>query len=144
MLTVENTLIEKSRERLRKLRGVLAYCDAAHLPHRAKHVEQLIAEENVRLERLIQEDNLDPEDRRLRELRARCQHCAHHRFWGACRIHHRPLVVFGAVLMAECRCVMEVGCECMHYRPTNAARTTATTAPTTAAHGTFEHSVPQN
>lgn len=122
MLTVENTAIAKSRERLRKLRGVLAYCEAARLPHRAKRVEQLIEEENARLERLIREVNLDPEDRRLRDMRRRCQHCADHRFWGACRANAKPLRLFGAVATVEQRCVMELGCECMHFRPTNEAK----------------------
>lgn len=103
--------------RIEKLRGVLRYCEAARLPHRAEHVEQLIADCSARMERLQAEQSLDPEDRKTAELRRRCLRCVHHRFWGTCRTDMQPLRLFGAVFMVERRCAMETGQECPRFSP---------------------------
>lgn len=123
----EPSAIAAARRRLLKLRGVLSYCEAARLPHRATHVEQLIAEEEARLRRLLSEQHLDPADRHIRAARRQCQHCVHHCFWGACRLERRPLCLFGAVLMVETRCRLELGRACSAFRPTNAWKKESTT-----------------
>ena len=117
----EKDNVASSVARLKKLQGVLAYCEAAHLPHRAQHVQEEIDAETKHLEQLKEEARLDPKELQLSQFVSQCQHCLHHRFWGACALNATYNIYFGRPVRFEQQCIMEQGCECSSFRPTNAS-----------------------
>lgn len=117
----EKNNVASSAARLKKLEGILAYCEAAHLPRRAQHVLEKIDAETKRLEQLKEEARLDPEELRKTQLLNQCQHCLYHRFWGACALSASYSKYFGTWIRFEQQCIMEQGHECSCFRPTNAS-----------------------
>lgn len=118
---MENDPIVASVQRLKKLQGALAYCEAARLPHRLQRVQQMIAAEEEHLERLKEAARQDPHDHHMAQLHNQCQHCMYHRFYGACRLSVAARTFFGLVARFEQPCRMEHGHECNSFRPTNAS-----------------------
>lgn len=117
----EKDEITASIQRLHKLEGVLAYCEAARRVHRAQHVQEEIDAETKHLEQLKEEARLDPKNLRETQLLCQCQHCLHHRFWGACALNVTCSKYFGLLVRFEQQCIMEQGRDCSAFLPTNAS-----------------------